>query len=81
MAHYGLMLIQNGLIRGMMTKTQKGAPVTGKRSSNHDATDAIGSQLKLYYKSVEQEPIPDQLLDLLEKLDQAERAGDSNGTS
>ncbi|WP_290889582.1 NepR family anti-sigma factor [Hoeflea sp.] len=65
----------------MMTKTQKGAPVSGKRSSNHDASDAIASQLKHYYKSVEQEPIPDQLLDLLEKLDQAERAGNSNGTN
>ena len=81
MAHYGLMLIQNGLIRGIMTKTQKDAVVTGRRPSNHDATDAIGSQLKHYYKSVEQEPIPDQLLDLLEKLDQAERAGGPNGTN
>lgn len=64
-----------------MTKIQKGAPVTGKRSSNHGATDAIASRLKHYYKSVEQEPIPDQLLDLLEKLDQAERSGNSNGTN
>ncbi|WP_171904882.1 NepR family anti-sigma factor [Hoeflea olei] len=50
-----------------------------KRSSKHDASDAIGSQLRRYYQSVEQEPIPGQLLDLLEKLDEAERSGGSSG--
>tara|TARA_R110002020_G_scaffold58372_4_gene160052 strand:+ start:16737 stop:16934 length:198 start_codon:yes stop_codon:yes gene_type:complete len=63
----------------MMTKDQKGASNMGKRSSNHDASDAIASELKRYYESVEQEPIPGQLLDLLEKLDEAERAGGSGG--
>lgn len=42
-------------------------------------SDAIASRLRQYYKSVEQEPIPDQLLDLLEQLDQAERSGSSKG--
>jgi len=63
-----------------MTKNSNGAPAAGRRS-NHDASDAIASQLKRYYKSVEQEPIPDTLLDLLEKLDQAERAGTVDGAN
>lgn len=65
-----------------MTKSQKVAfGVSKRQSSNQDATDAIGSQLKQYYKSLEQEPIPDRLLDLLEKLDQAERSGNGKGES
>lgn len=62
-----------------MSNHQNDAPSAGNRSSKHDSTDGIGSQLKQYYKSVEQEPIPDQLLDLLEKLDQAERSSSSDG--
>lgn len=34
---------------------------------------AISDRLKAYYKSVEEEPIPDKFLDLLEKLDRAEQ--------
>lgn len=34
--------------------------------------DAISARLKDYYHSVESEPIPEQFLDLLEKLDEAE---------
>ena len=64
----------------MMTDNKNSAPVAGRRSS-HDASDAIASRLKMYYKSVEQEPIPDQLLDLLEKLDQAERGVAPDGAN
>lgn len=62
-----------------MINDKMGVTGAGKRSSERDTTDAIASQLKRYYKSVEQEPIPDQLLDLLEKLDEAERSGNSDG--
>ncbi|MCY0095278.1 NepR family anti-sigma factor [Hoeflea ulvae] len=61
----------------MIEKSNKG----GANPADRGTTDAIGSQLKRYYKSVEQEPIPDQLLDLLEKLDQAERSGGKNGAN
>lgn len=44
---------------------------TGKQK---DAEDAISAQLKQYYGSVEEEPIPEHLLNLLEKLDDAEEA-------
>lgn len=38
-------------------------------------TSDIGSRLRALYGAVQEEGIPDQLLDLLEKLDSAERAG------
>jgi hypothetical protein len=34
----------------------------------------IPKKLRQYYESLQEEAIPDRLLDLLEKLDQAERA-------
>ncbi|AKI00423.1 hypothetical protein IMCC20628_01710 [Hoeflea sp. IMCC20628] len=61
----------------MIDKSNKGRANPADRGT----TDAIASQLKRYYKSVEQEPIPDQLLDLLEQLDQAERSGGKNGSN
>jgi len=63
----------------MINQENNGRPKTFRRRADPGATAAIGAQLKNYYTSVEQEPIPDQLLDLLEKLDQAERSGKING--
>lgn len=41
----------------------------------HDAAEArIGQQLRALYQEVESEPVPDIFLDLLEKLDRAEKA-------
>ena len=34
----------------------------------------IGAKLRAFYGAVEDQPIPDTLLDLLEKLDEVERA-------
>lgn len=39
-----------------------------------DPNEAISRKLKLLYTAVEEEGIPDRFLDLLEKLDLAERA-------
>jgi hypothetical protein len=39
----------------------------------------IGAKLRAFYGSVEDQPIPDNLLDLLEKLDQVERASKQKG--
>ncbi len=47
------------------------APIRGVRS---DPNSQIASRLKTLYTSVEQEPIPDIFLDLLDQLDRAERA-------
>lgn len=65
----------------MAYKDSKAAANRSRQGSTGDAGDAIGAQLKQYYKSLEQEPIPDNLLDLLEQLDQAERSGGSDGSN
>lgn len=36
------------------------------------ANSDIGAKLRAYYGTVQEEPIPEKFLDLLEKLDQAE---------
>ncbi|HWA18825.1 MAG TPA: NepR family anti-sigma factor [Devosia sp.] len=38
-------------------------------------TSDIGAKLRAYYGAVQDQPIPDRFLDLLEKLDQVEQAG------
>lgn len=45
--------------------------------SGQPAADIAG-KLKSFYQSVEDEPVPDHLMDLLEKLDEAERAQNAN---
>lgn len=42
----------------------------GKKMDDPNAQ--ISEKLREFYKSVQEEPIPDRFLDLLEKLDQAE---------
>lgn len=65
----------------MIDREEKGTVSRGGRKPDLGSTDAIASQLKQFYTSVEEEPIPDHLLGLLEKLDQAERSGGSNGSN
>ena len=65
----------------MINREDKGAGNGRGRRSDLGTNDAIASQLKQYYTSVEEEPIPDNLLSLLEKLDEAERSGGSNGSN
>jgi len=48
-----------------------------KQTNELGATSKIGKQLKSLFESVEQEPIPDQFLELLEKLDEAEAAAEA----
>jgi len=42
-------------------------------SSSIDANSEIGLKLKALYSALQEEPIPDKFLDLLEKLDASER--------
>jgi hypothetical protein len=37
-------------------------------------TSDIGAKLRAYYGAVQDQPVPDKFLDLLEKLDEVERA-------
>lgn len=52
---------------------QRQADASG-RIGGTDPNNQIASKLKAFYSSVEQEPIPDMFLDLLEKLDRAEKS-------
>lgn len=45
------------------------------RGDGLDANSEIGSKLKAFYSSVQDEPIPDKFLELLEKLDALEESG------
>jgi len=65
----------------MIDREDKAAGIGRGRRAGLGTNDAIASQLKQYYTSVEEEPIPDNLLSLLEKLDEAERSGGSNGSN
>lgn len=42
-------------------------------------TSDIGARLRALFGAVQDEPVPDRLLDLLEKLDQAETKSSSKG--
>lgn len=46
---------------------------TGPATAAFDPNGAVGRKLKSFYDVIETEPVPDRLLDLLEKLDEAER--------
>jgi hypothetical protein len=49
-----------------------------RRSGSGDGlgpTSDIGAKLRAYYGAVQDQPIPDRFLDLLEKLDRVEQAG------
>lgn len=61
-----------------MQKWGKNSPPP-EEGYNGPAAHDIANRLKSFYASVEAEPVPDHLLSLLEKLDEAERARNANG--
>jgi hypothetical protein len=67
-----------GLVKGKMTKDKATMHhATNARARRHDETlgpnTDIGMKLRALYGAVQNEVIPDRFLDLLEKLDEAER--------
>ncbi|MCB1477901.1 MAG: NepR family anti-sigma factor [Tepidamorphaceae bacterium] len=50
------------------------------RPSSADPNHEITRRLKAYYASVEEEPIPERFIELLEKLDEAEKAQSPGGS-
>ncbi len=44
------------------------------------ANSDIGAKLRAFYGAVQDQPIPDKFLDLLEKLDQVEQASKRKGS-
>jgi len=62
----------------MSGPSDKPGSSAGKHADAHDllqSSTQIASKLKALYSSVEQQPIPDVFLDLLEQLDRAEKIG------
>jgi Anti-sigma factor NepR len=53
---------------------QPAKPVSGASEQSPDMDRHINGMLQAMYGAVESEPIPERFLDLLEKLDAAERA-------
>ena len=64
-----------------MDEDNKAASSRRRRSpaGADDPNDAISRKLQALYSSVEEEEIPDRLLDLLEKLEKAEQAAAAGG--
>ncbi|MEY9831041.1 hypothetical protein ABIA25_002856 [Sinorhizobium fredii] len=50
----------------------RGISAAGARKNN--ANGVIASRLKALYQAIESEPVPQQFIDLLGRLDEAERA-------
>lgn len=51
------------------------SPPPRRPSEGLGANSDIGAKLRAYYGAVQDQPIPDRFLDLLEKLDQVEQTG------
>ncbi len=49
-------------------------PMRDNKPTGHEPSDHISRMLRSMYGSIESEGIPDRFLDLLEKLDAAEKA-------
>ncbi|WP_077962287.1 NepR family anti-sigma factor [Ensifer adhaerens] len=65
----------------MDEETGKHGGVGQQRGGTAEALDfggSIGASLKALYRSLEQEPVPELFLNLLEKLDQAEAAAEGS---
>lgn len=64
-----------------MNDSSKKGSVAGESVRNYsgsiDANSEIGSKLKALYSALQEEPIPEKFLDLLEKLDATERKNTS----
>jgi hypothetical protein len=52
---------------------EMGVPRPRRTEDGLGSNSDIGAKLRAFYGAVQDQPIPDKFLDLLEKLDQAER--------
>lgn len=61
-----------------MTEHQKKAPVANGLPGMAAFHPGVSAQLREYYQSVQEEAIPERFLQLLERLDMAERQADQD---
>lgn len=59
------------------SKEKKRAGGDAPAKAAFDPNGPVGRKLKTFYDVIETEAVPDRLLDLLEKLDEAERKANS----
>ncbi|WP_160299977.1 NepR family anti-sigma factor [Devosia geojensis] len=62
------------MIKDKMTVHRRGRLHSGRQDEGLGPNTDIGSRLRALYGSVQEEVVPDRLLELLEKLDSAEAA-------
>lgn len=60
-----------------MSKPAVGGRIPKGAANALDPNSVLGRKLRSFYEAIETEPVPDQLLDLLEQLDEAERKAKS----
>ncbi|AWI56074.1 NepR family anti-sigma factor [Sinorhizobium fredii] len=48
--------------------------ISARGASKNNANGVIASRLRALYQAIESEPVPQQFIDLLRRLDEAERA-------
>ncbi|MNT64251.1 hypothetical protein D3C72_2021320 [compost metagenome] len=66
-------------IVGMEDPVDERGAGAGETAKALDPNGLIGSKLKALYRAIEQEPVPDLFIDLLQKLDDAEALGRAEG--
>jgi hypothetical protein len=66
--------VQTGMIKEELVTQQRVRMQAGRADDGLGPNTDIGARLRALYGAVQDEGVPDQLLDLLEKLDSAEQA-------
>jgi hypothetical protein len=65
---------QDGMMKDKLVTQQRMRMQAGQVDDGLGPNSDIGTRLRALYVAVQEEGVPDQLLDLLEKLDAAEQA-------
>ncbi len=65
--------VQTGMIKDKLVTQQRMRTQAGRADDGLGPNTDIGARLRALYGAVQDEGVPDQLLDLLEKLDNAEQ--------
>jgi hypothetical protein len=68
-------LLKVWVVKDKAKMNEMGVPRPRRTEDGLGSNSDIGAKLRAFYGAVQDQPIPDKFLDLLEKLDQAERAG------
>ena len=67
-------LLKVWVVKDKAKMNEMGVPRPRRTEDGLGSNSDIGAKLRAFYGAVQDQPIPDKFLDLLEKLDQAERA-------